>query len=118
MKMKELSFLTLFALVALNSFCQENRLFTLQNQADLSIPVDKTLDENTELNIFKSINTISGLAISGDISLFSDSSLVRLILVDQYGYEYLIYEAYPVLAGSNQLRNIFTGSGHSLQGER
>jgi len=102
MKIKKLSFLVLFALVALNSFCQENRVFTLQNQAEMRIPVDKTINENTELNIFESETTIGGLAFSGDISLFSDSSLVRLILVDQNGYEYLIYEAYPVLAGSKQ----------------
>ena len=100
--MKKHSFLALLALVALNSFCQENGLFALQNKADMRIPVEKTLNENTLLNIFQSKTAISGLAITGDISLHSDSSLVRLIFVDQNGYEYLIYETYPVLAGSKQ----------------
>ena len=65
MKMKKHSFLALLALVALNSFCQENGLFALQNKADMRIPVEKTLNENTLLNIFQSKTAISGLAITG-----------------------------------------------------
>ncbi len=102
MKIEKLCFLALLALVAINSFCQENRLFALQYQADRRIPVDLTMNENTQLNISESKSTISGLAITADISLYSDSSLVRLILVDHNGYEYLIYETYPILAGLNQ----------------
>ncbi len=102
MLIEKLCFLALLALVALNSFCQENRLFALQTQADMRIPVDLTMNENTQLNISESKSTISGLAITADISLYSDSSLVRLILVDHNGYEYLIYETYPILAGLKQ----------------
>jgi hypothetical protein len=43
------------------------------------------------------------LAFTGEISLFSDSSLVRIILADKQNNEYLIYEAYPVLSGLEQL---------------
>jgi len=102
MKLKKLCFPVLLGLFALNSFCQENSLFSLPFQADRRIPVDLTMNENTQLDIDESETAISGLAISGTISLYSDSSLVRLILVDQEGYEYLIYETYPVLAGSLQ----------------
>jgi len=102
MKLKKLSFLAFLALVAINAFSQENRLFALQSEADRRIPVDRTINENTQLNISESNSPISGLAISGDISLYSDSSLVRLILVDHMGYEHLIYETYPVLAGATQ----------------
>ena len=102
MKIEKLSFLALLVLVALNSFCQENRLFALPYQADRRIPVDLTINENTQLNISESNSPINGLAITADISLYSDSSLIRLILVDQNGYEYLIYETYPILAGSKQ----------------
>jgi len=102
MLIEKLCFLALLALLALNSFCQENRLFALQNQADRRIPVDLTMNENTQLNISESKSTISGLAITADISLYSDSSLVRLILVDHNGYEYLMYETYPILAGLKQ----------------
>jgi hypothetical protein len=102
MLIKKLFYLALLALVATNSFCQENRLFALQTQADMRIPVDLTMNENTQLNISESKSTISGLAITADISLYSDSSLVRLILVDHNGYEYLIYETYPILAALKQ----------------
>ena len=102
MKLKELSLLALFALLALNANCQDNSLFSLTIQADRRIPVDLAMHENAQLDLSEPAGTISGLAISGDISLFSDSSLVRLILVDTHGIEYLIYETYPILAGSDQ----------------
>jgi hypothetical protein len=102
MKIEKLCFPALLALVALNSICQENRIFSLQNQADRTIPVDLSINKNTQLEIFESRTTLSGLAITGTISLFSDSSLVRLILVDEEDHEYLIYETYPVLAGIKQ----------------
>ena len=102
MRFEKLCFLALLALLAVNSFCQENRLFALSYQADMRIPVDLSMNENTQLDISESQSTISGLAITADISLYSDSSLVRLILVDHYGYEYLIYETYPILAGLKQ----------------
>jgi hypothetical protein len=100
MKGIKLSFPALFALLALHAFCQENKPFTLTYQANRRIPVDLAIHENTQLKISDSTSTISGLAISGDISLHADSSLVRLILVDHQGNEYLVYETYPILAGS------------------
>ena len=100
MKLKKLSFLALLGLFAMNAFCQENRLFTLSYQVDKNIPLGLSINKDTELDIFGSKSAISGLAISGDISLYSDSSLVRLILVDHTGCEHLIYETYPILEGS------------------
>jgi hypothetical protein len=102
MKTKKLCFQTLLILVALNAFCQENRLFVLHDQVDRRIPVDLTINENTQLDISESNSAISGLAVSGDISLYSDSSLVRLILVDHEDNAYLIYETCPILADSTQ----------------
>ena len=102
MKIEKLSLLVLLALVAFNAICQETRLFALQNQADRRIAVRQTFNKNTKLDIFESRAPISGLAVTADISLYSDSSLVRLILVDQNGDEYLVYETYPILAGSKQ----------------
>ncbi|MGW8316325.1 MAG: C1 family peptidase, partial [Bacteroidales bacterium] len=101
MKIYKLCFPALLALASINAFGQENRLFALSYQADREIPVDLRMNENTELDIFDSDSPISGLAISGDISLYSDSSLVRLIHVDRVGSEYLIFETYPILAGAN-----------------
>ncbi len=81
---------------------QGNGPFALTYHADREIPVGLRMNENTELDIFDSESPISGLAISGEISLHSDSSLVRLVLVDHKGSEYLIYETYPILAGATQ----------------
>ena len=47
-------------------------------------------------------NSISGFAISGEVEFNNDkSSYVRVILNDEYNYEYLVYESYPLLSDSN-----------------
>jgi hypothetical protein len=102
MNLKKLCFLSLLSLVGFNAFCRENRLFALPSQTDRRIPVDQTLNKSTQLDVSDLITPISGLAITADISLHSDSSLVRLVLVDHHGDQYLIYETYPILAGSKQ----------------
>jgi len=43
---------------------------------------------------------IYSLSINADITLKSDNSLVRVILVDKNGTERLVYEAYPLIASS------------------
>jgi len=58
--------------------------------------------------------TISGLAFSGKITLHSDSSLVRMILIDIEYNEYLIYEAYPILSGSGKFSVDGAGEETSL----
>jgi hypothetical protein len=50
---------------------------------------------------FTSDKPISGLLISCDIVLNSDTSLVRVIMVDENYKEYLVCEAYPLLFDSN-----------------
>lgn len=70
--------------------------FRLDNEAT-SIPFELTTNRDTlcSLNIN---NVISGLAISGEITLNNDNDCyVRVILKDIYNYEYLVYESYPML---------------------
>ncbi len=100
--MKKFYLLIVLGLFPLSLFCQQDNIFTLQNNGDLRIAVDRTISNDTQLEPFAPQLTISGLAFSGDIILFSDSSLVRLILTDNKYNEYLIYEIYPVLSGSGQ----------------
>jgi len=95
-------------------FCQQDHVFALQNVADKRIAVGTTINDDTQLEPFTSKLTISGLAISGEIVLHSDSSLVRLILMDNYYNEYLIYEAYPILSGSRQFSVKEAGEETSL----
>jgi Leucine-rich repeat (LRR) protein len=74
----------------------------LQNQAGIRINVDTTLSQDALLDVFEAQMIISGLVFSGDITLHTDSSLVRIGLEDASFNEYLIYEAYPILSGSRQ----------------
>lgn len=46
---------------------------------------------------------IYGLSITGKATLNSDDSLVRVILVDTDGKEYLVYEAYPLISEKGDL---------------
>ena len=92
----------LLALCPIILFCQSDDIFTLQYDTGLRIDVDTTFSCNAHIEPFKDQKPISGLAVSGEIILHSDSSLVRIILMDNKYNEYLIYETYPVLAGSSQ----------------
>lgn len=100
--MKKFYLLLLFALFSLNLFCQHNKSFALQDEAGIKIAFDTTVNDNTQLEPFGAKMIISGLVFSGEITLHSDSSLVRMILMDDNYNEYLIYEAYPILSGSGQ----------------
>jgi len=101
--------LLLLSLFPLNLFGQQDHIFTLQNKAGVRIDVDTTINDNTLIEPFGSAMTISGLAFSGEIGLHSDSSLVRMILMDDSYNEYLVYEAYPILSGSGQISVIESG---------
>ena len=92
--------LTLLSTLMQDLFCQQDHALTLQNKDDFRIEMDTILDDNTELQAFGARFPISGLAISGNITFHSDTSLVRVILMDEQYNEYLVYEAYPILSGS------------------
>jgi uncharacterized protein (TIGR02145 family) len=79
----------------------QNKVFTLQNNADNRININKTFSGNAYLKSFSSAKPISGLAVSCDITLNSDSSLVRIIMIDVQYHEYLVCEFYPLLCDIN-----------------
>jgi len=70
--------------------------FTLQNADNSRIKIGQSYSENTQIKPFTSDKPISGLAISCDIVLNSDSSLVRVIIVDENYNEFLVCEVYPL----------------------
>ncbi len=96
---------TLFALAFLllysYSYSQQNA-FSTMNAPDQVIGINVTHTESVTLQPFISRKPISGLSISADIILFSDTSLVRVVLTDTSFNEYLVYEAYPLISGSQQ----------------
>lgn len=81
----------------------QEEAFSLQNKADKRIIINSTFSSNTQIQPFTSVKPISGLAISSNITLNSDSSLVRITLLDEQHYEYLVCETYPLQSGSNSL---------------
>ncbi len=107
--MKKVCLIFLISISPVSLICQQNHVFGLQNKAAIRIDIDTTLTDNTQLEPFKSQMTISGLAFSGEITLYSDSSLVRIVLMDKNYNEYLIYETYPILSGSKQFSVHETG---------
>lgn len=58
------------------------------------IVIDKTVYKNTTFNPFTNYREIGGLSIDADISTESEDYLVRILLKDKEGKEYLIMEAY------------------------
>lgn len=58
---------------------------------DKSIKIDETYTQSTEIFPFR-VGSIFSLGISADVLLESDTSFVRIILVDDNGIEYLVFE--------------------------
>jgi len=62
--------------------------------------INQTFNDNIQIKLFTS-NPISGLTISGNIQLNSDSSLIRVILIDNQYKEYLVHESYRLISSSD-----------------
>lgn len=63
---------------------------------DNSISINQTYATDTEIFPFNS-ETLYGIGVNGNITFNSDSSLVRIIIRNNSGLEYMIYETYPML---------------------
>ena len=111
---KKFYLLIVLGLFPIYLFGQLDHVFALQNKAGIGIDLDMTITDNTHLEPFKSQMIISGLVFSGEITLHSDSSLVRIVLMDNNDSEYLIYEAYPILSGLRQFSVEEAGEETSL----
>jgi hypothetical protein len=57
--------------------------------------------KDTLINPFNGYDKAYSLKINGTIKLATDSSLIRVILIDQYSNHYLLYEAYPLITLSD-----------------
>ncbi|NQT76093.1 MAG: hypothetical protein HQ565_00155 [Bacteroidetes bacterium] len=62
-----------------------------------TIIIDSTFTTDAEIFPFNQTDTIFGLTLTGNITLNTDTSLVRIIFVDNNSEEYLLYEAYPYI---------------------
>lgn len=81
------------------SFSQKSlQGFDLSGTDPATIEINQTFTTENEIFPFEDIvSTIFGLALSAQVSLENDKSLVRVILVDKKYDEHLIYEAYSLL---------------------
>ncbi len=52
---------------------------------------------DTTLFPFERIDRISSLTVEGEVHLHHETSMVRLIMEDISGYQYMILEAYPLI---------------------
>ena len=62
-----------------------------------TIQIGSTFTSDGEIFPFSPNDTIYGLSISGSVTLNSDTSLVRVVLTDIAGQEWMVYEAYPMI---------------------
>lgn len=92
----------IFALLLLPQFAYAQYragFFSLDMSDDIvQRKMEKTFSQDTTL-FFNERPIISGLSISGTAVLNNDNdSFVRVTLVDEYNYEFLVYENYPALS--------------------
>lgn len=66
-----------------------------------TIQIDSTFNTDGEIFPFGSTGEVYGLYLSGSITLNSDTSMVRIILVDSSFNEYMVYEAYQYICPSS-----------------
>jgi len=64
---------------------------------ETEIKIDSIFNSSFELFLFEQIENISGITVDGDVQLNSDTSLVRVILEDDNGIQYMILETYPLI---------------------
>ena len=81
-------------------------VFNLESSNNVSqMEIKETFGKDTTI-IFSEKPIISGLSISGTAILNNDNdSYIRITLVDEYNYEFLVYENYPAL--SDELTSTF-----------
>jgi hypothetical protein len=91
--MKTLTFTRkVFAIIIMAVCC-----LTFTKMSAQTIQIDSTFTSDGEIFPFGPNDTIFGLSISGHVTLLSDTSLVRVILTDNSGNEWMVYEAYPMI---------------------
>lgn len=71
----------------------------VRQRASMSTLVSKIPDQIFSYNYPLSIKSpIYNFSLNGDVSLKSNNSFLRVILVDKNNHEYLVYETYPAIA--------------------
>lgn len=72
-------------------------MMSAQQSNAQTLVIDSSFNTDGEIFPFFQNDTINGLSISGSITFNSDTSLVRVIISDAVGNEWMVYEAYPMI---------------------
>ena len=65
-------------------------LASASNLFSQEIEIDLTFTGDSILYPFEDIETISEITMDGNVEFFSDTSLVRIVLEDDNGFQYMI----------------------------
>lgn len=79
--------------VCFSSFMSVNSQTPIFND---TIEVNESFTYDTTI-LLSNTQEIFGIGVSGHIQFYSDTSLVRIIIADTSGLEYMVYESYPML---------------------
>lgn len=85
-----------------------NNLFSLQAENVKSIAINQTFSENSKTDVVKG-NTLAcaqqtaiyGASVDANVLLLGEASVVRVIMIDKAGNEYMIYEINSLLSENN-----------------
>ena len=86
--------LSAFLLFCINVMADGRFAMRSSNRAISSIAVNRTFSVSSVFSPVSHTNQISGLSISGNITRLSQDYVVRIILKDSEGKEYLVLESY------------------------
>ncbi|MEZ5070672.1 MAG: C1 family peptidase [Bacteroidales bacterium] len=111
--MKKITALAVFIAISCFLSAQEDP-FSLQHPADRVISVRQSFTRTGESYRMDEPAPITGLVISGQVMLPTDTSFLRVILTDAEGNQYLVYESYALLSESDLFPIVETGEETSL----
>lgn len=79
-------------------FCAVIIFLNFSTEAQIvNVSINNSFNTEQVIYTFNHSDIIYGLKINGSVTLNTDTSLARVILVDSNNVEYLVYEAYPIL---------------------
>lgn len=97
--------LCVYALTAALANPNATSAFSMGNAGDMQSSISVTYNTDATLPI-KNIGCISGLSLDGQTTLNSDTSLVRVLLLDDNNQTYLVYEDFFLTHQDDGFQNI------------
>lgn len=76
-------------------------VLTVFHASAQNIRINQTFTQDTTFNPFNGLSQTYSMKVSGNVQLFSDSSLVRIVMIDRNGNRFLVFETYPLITLNN-----------------